>query len=141
VTVFFDTNVLVYLFDNDAPSKREQARTLFQRHVQAGSLLISTQVLQELYVTLTRKLAVPLPESDAREVIASLAELPMVQNDATMTLAAIDLSQRRQLSFWDALIIEAARRGGANVLLSEDLQHGQDIECVHVENPFLDLVV
>jgi len=141
VTVFFDTNILVYLFDNDAPSKREQARTLFQRHVQAGSLLISTQVLQELYVTLTRKLAVPLPESDAREVIASLAELPMVQNDATMTLAAIDLSQRRQLSFWDALIIEAARRGGANVLLSEDLQHGQDIEGVRVENPFLDLVV
>jgi len=141
VTVFFDTNVLVYLFDNDAPSKREQARTLFQRHVQAGSLLISTQVLQELYVTLTRKLAVPLPEPDAREVIASLAELPVAQNDASTVLAAIDLSRRRQLSFWDALIIEAARRGGANVLLSEDLQHGQDIEGVRVENPFLDLVV
>lgn len=137
MTVFFDTNVLVYLFDNDAPSKREQARALFQRHVQAGSLLISTQVLQELYVTLTRKLAVPLPEPDAREVITSLAELPVAQNDASTVLAAIDLSQRRQLSFWDALIIEAARRGGANVLLSEDLQHGQDIEGVRVENPFL----
>lgn len=137
MTVFFDTNVLVYLFDNDAPAKRELARALFQRHVQQGSLLISTQVLQDLYVTLTRKLAVPVPESDAREVIASLAELPVVQNDAPTILAAIDLSQRRQFSFWDALIIEAARRGGATVLLSEDLKHGQDIEGVRVENPFL----
>jgi predicted nucleic acid-binding protein len=137
MTVFFDTNILVYLFDNDAPAKRERARALFQRHTQEGSLLISTQVLQELYVTLTRKLAVPLPEPDAREVIASLAELPVTQNDASTVMAAIDLSQRRQLSFWDALIIEAARRGGANVLLSEDLQHGQDIEGVRVENPFL----
>lgn len=137
MSTFFDTNILVYQFDQDAPEKRARARALFEQHVREGSLLLSVQVLQELYVTLTRNLAVPLPEQDAREVIAALVELPLVQNDATMTLAAIDLSQRGKLSFWDALIIEAARRGGATVLLSEDLQHGQDIEGVRVENPFL----
>ena len=137
MSAFFDTNIFVYQFDQDAPEKRARARALFEQHVREGSLLLSVQVLQELYVTLTRKLAVPLSVQDAREVVAALTELPIVQNDAPMTLAAIDLSLRRQLSFWDALIIVAARRGGASVLLSEDLQHGQDIEGIRVENPFL----
>lgn len=137
MSAFFDTNIFVYQFDQDAPEKRARARALFGQHVREGSLLLSVQVLQELYVTLTRKLAVPLSDQDAREVVAALSELPIVQNDASMTLAAIDLSQRRQLSFRDALIVEAARRGGASVLLSEDLQHGQDIEGIRVENPFL----
>lgn len=134
---FFDTNIFAYQFDQDAPKKRARARALFEQHVREGSLLLSVQVLQELYVTLTRKLAVPLSDQDAREVVAALTEMPIVQNDAPMTLGAIDLSLRRQLSFWDALIIVAARRGGASVLLSEDLQHGQDIEGIRVENPFL----
>jgi predicted nucleic acid-binding protein len=137
MSAFFDTDIFVYQFDRDAPEKRACARALFERHVREGSLLLSVQVLQELYVTLTRKLAAPLSVQDAREVVAALTELPIVQNDAPMTLAAIDLSLRRQVSFWDALIIEAARRGGASVLLSEDLQHGQDIEGIRVENPFL----
>lgn len=137
MTIFFDTNVLVYLFDTDAPEKQQLARERFARHVRDGSLCLSVQVLQELYVTLTRKLTVPLPESEAREVIAALGEMRLVQADAPMVLAAADLSQRRKLSFWDALIVESARRGGAAVLLSEDLQHGQDIEGVRVENPFL----
>ena len=139
MSVFFDTNVLVYLFDADAPKKRERAREIFDQHVRDGSLSISTQVLQELYVTLTRKLAVTLAESEACEVITALCEMPVVITDGPMVLAAIQLSQRQKLSFWDALIIESARHSGATVLLSEDLQHGQIIEGVTITNPFLSL--
>ena len=137
MNVFFDTNVLVYLFDADAPQKQAIARERFERHVREGRLCLSTQVLQECYVTLTRKLAVPMPEPEAREVIAALGEMRVTQADVSVVLAAIDLSRRYKLSFWDALIVESARRGGASVLLSEDLQHGQDFDGIRVENPFL----
>lgn len=139
MNVFFDTNVLVYLFDADAPKKRERAREIFDQHVRDGSLSISTQVLQELYVTLTRKLAVTLSESEACEVITAMCEMPVVITDGPMVLSAIQLSQRQKLSFWDALIIESARHSGATVLLSEDLQHGQIVEGVTITNPFLSL--
>ncbi len=74
--VFFDTNVLVYLFDVDSPDKREKARGLFARHVEAGDVLLSTRVLQEFYVAVTRKLARPLDAAVAAEVVSSLARLP-----------------------------------------------------------------
>jgi predicted nucleic acid-binding protein len=136
MSAFFDTNVLVYLFDADAPDKQAHARALFDRHVRDGSLFLSTQVLQELYVTLTRKLGVPLGASEAGDIIAAMGEMPVTHADTAMVLTAIQLSQRHQLSFWDAMIVESARKSGATVLLTEDLQHGQVIEGVRVENPF-----
>jgi predicted nucleic acid-binding protein len=136
MSAFFDTNVLVYLFDADAPDKQAHARELFDRHVRDGSLFLSTQVLQELYVTLTRKLAVPLGASEAGDIIAAMGEMQVTHADTAMVLTAIQLSQRQQLSFWDAMIVESARKSGATVLLTEDLQHGQVIEGVRVENPF-----
>lgn len=135
--VFFDTNILVYLFDADAAKKKEQALARFETEASAGLVLLSTQVLQEFYVAVTRKLAVPLEAETAEAVVRSLSALPIIGIDADRIIAAIGRSRRMQLSFWDALIIETALAGGADRLLTEDLQHGQIIDGLKIENPFL----
>jgi len=134
---FVDTNVFVYLFDAGAPEKKATAQRLLDAGAEAGRLVLSTQVLEEFYVTVTRKLANPLSEDDAQEATRALAGLPVVQVDPEMIDAAISLSRHQSLSFWDALVVRAAVAAGCERLLSEDLQDGQEIEGVRVENPFL----
>lgn len=133
---FFDTNVLVYLFDNRDPEKKIRAQQVFAEESERGRAVLSTQVLQEFYWAVTRKLASPLPEEVAEERVRDLCELPLVRIDATMILAAIVRSRSQSFAFWDALILEAALRAGAGRLLTEDLQHGQRIGNLTVENPF-----
>lgn len=133
---FFDTNVLAYLFDADSPDKRKKARALFQKHAEAGDVLLSTQVLQEFYVTVTRKLARPLEAAAAAEAVSNFAELPLVQIDSELIISAIHRSRNDQLSFWDALIVQAAIEGHASTLYSEDMQHGQMVNGLRVVNPF-----
>ena len=133
---FFDTNVLVYVFDRDSPDRSRKAHELLREHVASGGLLISTQVLQEFYVTVTRKLARPLPEETALAALQQLAILPTVQVDSRLVLEAASRSQALRLSFWDALIVQAAIDGGATHLLSEDLQHGRAIDGLTIQNPF-----
>ena len=133
---FFDTNVLVYVFDRDSPEKSRRAHELMRGHVASGGLVLSTQVLQEFYVTVTRKLARPLPEETALAALRRLAVLPTVQVDSRLVLEAARRSQALTLSFWDALIVQAAIEGGATHLLSEDLQHGRSIDGVTIQNPF-----
>lgn len=133
--VFFDTNILVYLFDASSPAKQRIARELLERHTRAGETLLSTQVLQEFYVTVTRKLVTPLQPETALEVLKELAVMPTVRVDTALILAAARFSRERQLSFWDALIVRAAIEGAASRLYSEDLQHGQVFETLTVENP------
>jgi predicted nucleic acid-binding protein len=134
---FFDTNVLVYLFDNSEPEKKARAQEALHREVAAGRAALSTQVLQEFYVNVTRKLASPLPTEVAEARVRDFSRLPLVRVDAPLILAAIARSRRMGFSFWDALILEAALAAGADRLLTEDLQHGQEIEGLRVENPFL----
>jgi len=134
---FFDTNVLVYLFDADSPGKRKQARALFQAHAGAGDMLLSTQVLQEFYVVVTRKLARPLDAAVAAEATANFAELPTVNIDSTLILSAIHRSRGSRLSFWDALVVQAAIEGHASTLYSEDMHDGQTLDGLKVVNPFL----
>jgi predicted nucleic acid-binding protein len=133
---FFDTNILVYLFDADSPEKRKKARALFQKHAEAGDILLSTQVLQEFYVTVTHKLARPLDAAAAAATVSSFAELPLVQIDSALIVSAIHRSRNNQLSFWDALIVQAAVEGHASTLYSEDMQHGQMFDSLRVVNPF-----
>lgn len=135
--VFLDTNIFVYLFDSGSPSKQKLARDFVGENARAGRVLLSTQVLQEFYVAVTRKLAKPLDEATAERAVHDLAALPSVRVDTPMVLAAVARSRRERFSFWDALIIEAAIAGGARRLYSEDLQHGRTIEGVLIENPFL----
>lgn len=134
---FFDTNVLVYLFDNTEPEKKARAQEVLRREIEASRAALSTQVLQEFYVNVTRKLASPLPSEVAEERVRDFSGLPLVRVDAPIILAAIARSRSQRFSFWDALIVEAAHAAGASRLLTEDLQHGQEIEGLRVENPFL----
>ncbi|HET9044004.1 MAG TPA: PIN domain-containing protein [Burkholderiales bacterium] len=136
MTAFFDTNVLVYLFDSASPEKQGRARDVFSERAQRDEVVLSTQVLQEFYVTVTRKLAPPLSADEAERLVRDFAAFPVVSTDAPLVGAAIALSRRHQLSLWDAMIVVAARAGGASELLTEDLQHGQVLEGVRIVNPF-----
>lgn len=130
---FFDTNILVYADDLAAGDKRERALTVLDRHVRAGTAALSTQVLQEFYVIATRKLGVP-PDV-ARNKVALLARLDLVNVDLDVILDAIDLQRLHQLSFWDALIVQAATIAGCSVLFTEDLQEGRTINDLRIVNP------
>jgi predicted nucleic acid-binding protein len=110
---------------------------VFEREVEAGRVALSTQVLQEFYVNATRKLRSPLSPERAEARVRDLSKLPLVQVEPSLILAAIARSRSLGFSFWDALIVEAALAGGADRLLTGDLQHGQEIEGLRVENPFL----
>lgn len=133
---FFDTNVLVYLFDASARGKQATARKLLAERGSAGEIVLSTQVLQEFYVTVTRKLAKPLDAQAAYDALRDFAAFPVVQIDSDMVLAAVQRSRADQMSLWDALIVEAALGAGASVLYSEDLQGGRRYDALEVVNPF-----
>ena len=135
---FVDTNVLVYAYDADAGEKHQAARSQLRTLWQDESGRMSTQVLQEFYVTVTRKLSQPLPRRTAREVVATYQAWPVHRPDVDDIVAASELEERHRLSFWDALIIVSARRSGAQVLLTEDLQDGQRFDGLEIVNPFRD---
>ena len=133
---FCDTNVFVYAYDQSAGDKRRRAADLLMRLWDSGEGVLSVQVLQELYVTLTRKLARPLPVGDARTIVADLAAWRVVAPGADDVVAAIDAGARWQVSFWDAMLLVTATRAGASVLWSEDLNDGQSYDGIVVRNPF-----
>lgn len=134
VRTFLDTNVLIYAFDDAAPAKRDRARTLLA--TPRAPLVISAQVIGEFYVVVTRKLAKPLAADHARAAVEQLLRLPVIPVDAQLTQAAVTTCQSAQLSYWDALIIEAASAAGCDLLLTEDLANGSTIRSVLIENPF-----
>jgi predicted nucleic acid-binding protein len=132
---FVDTNVLVYAVDDSEPAKREIARRSLGSS-RYGQVVLSTQILGEFYVTVTRKLAEPLPDAKAAEVLEWLGLLPVVSIDTALVKSAVHISSSAQLSYWDGLVVAAAARGGCQRLLSEDLNDDQQIGSVRVENPF-----
>jgi len=133
---FLDSNVLVYSVDESPVEKAKHERAVELLGVQPENLVVSTQVLQEFYVVTTRKLRNPLSEERAARAVRGIAKLDVVGIDAPLVLAAVDTSRTAQISLWDALIIEAASRAGCERVLSEDLNAGQVIRGVRIENPF-----
>ena len=133
---FVDTNVLAYAHDRSEPARQSVAQAVLEQLWVDRTGVLSTQVLQELYVVATRKLDPPMRRAAARELVALYGEWPVVQVDVALVVSASELEERHTLSFWDALIVEAARRAGATRLLTEDLQHGRRIGGVSIENPF-----
>jgi predicted nucleic acid-binding protein len=133
---FVDTNVLVYAHDRSETAKQPVARALVEELWRDRAGVLSTQVLQELYGVATGKLDPPIPRTAARELVVLYSTWPVVQVDVPLVLAASELEERHRLSFWDALVVEAARRAGAARLVSEDLQPGRSFGGVTVENPF-----
>lgn len=134
--VFLDTNVLVYLFDTDAPAKQRRVQELLSSRELRAQVILSTQVLQEFYVSVTRKLATPLGLETAFQAVQDLTAFPIVQIDTPLILLAIQRSGKAKVSFWDALILEAALVAGAAVLYSEDFQDGAVVGRLRVTNPF-----
>lgn len=134
VRSFFDTNVLVYADDKTAPAKQQRAVELVAEHRRGGTGVVSLQVLQEYFVTVTRKLKVDARV--ARRKVELLAEFDVAAPGVADILAAIDLHRLHSFSFWDALVLRAAGQAGCRILLSEDMQEGQEIDGVRVVNPF-----
>src|SRR5215831_3611719 len=133
--VFFDSNVLVYADDASSGAKCGTARALVKQHVGDGTAVVSLQVLQEYFVVVTRKLGVPADL--AQERVRVLAEGRVVCFEARDVIAAIELHRLTRISFWDALIVHAARSAGVAILYSEDLQHGRMVGGVRIVNPFV----
>ena len=131
---FFDTNVIVYAFDFRDRAKQERAAELLIDL--AGSIVISSQVLSEFYWTVTRKLSSPLTQEEARSAVARLSSLTVTPTDKEVVRTAIELAESASIAYWDALIVRAAAIAGCSRLLTEDLNHGQVIDGVLVENPF-----
>jgi predicted nucleic acid-binding protein len=131
--VFVDTNVLVYLFDDHEAQKQRRANDVLR---ELGRFVLSAQVLGEFYVTVTRKLRSPLSPALATSLVSDFAAGPVIQLDSALVRAAIDSSERSQLSYWDALIIEAAVAGGCDRILTEDLDAGSVIRGVEIVDPF-----
>jgi predicted nucleic acid-binding protein len=133
---FIDTNILLYAHDASEAAKQPIARAALDRLWAERTGTLSTQVLQEFYYTATRKLSPPVSRDEARQIIDTYSAWPIVILDPALILAATRLEEEEQLSFWDALIIEAARLSGAKRVLTEDMQHGRSLRGVQVENPF-----
>ena len=137
MTVFVDTNVLVYAHDS-ADRQKATAGIAFLTELWAvGNGAVSTQVLQEFYNVATGKLRPPMSAVEARQVVADYAEWTVVETSPQLILSATFLHERDQVSFRNALIVEAALLAGADTLLTEDLQHGQQFGTLTVRNPFL----
>ncbi len=133
---FLDTNILVYAYDRSAGQKHRLSRQLVEECWENENGCLSLQVLQEFYVTVTRKIAAPLDPQTARQIVADLAQWRIHTPQASDLLQAIDLQQQHQLAFWDALVVQGAASLGCKQLLSEDLNHGQVYGNVQVINPF-----
>jgi predicted nucleic acid-binding protein len=131
---FFDTNVLVYADDRAAPVKQRRALDLIAEHRRARTGVVSLQVLQEYFVTVTRKLRVD--SRTARRKVELLAEFDVAIPDVIDILSAIDLHRLHSFSFWDALVLQTAKQTGCNVLYSEDLQEAREVNGIVVINPF-----
>ena len=134
--VFVDTNVFVYLHDDSEPQKKTRADEWISLLVRDRSGRVSFQVLQELYSTLTSKRRLKVDVAEARLIVRELAVWQPVAADLAMLERAWVLQDRFPLSWWDALIIAAVQTCECKVLLTEDLQHGQEFGAVRVVNPF-----
>ena len=132
---FVDTNVLVYAHDVDDPSKHDLARDALRELWNDGTGVLSPQVLQEFYVNVTRKIAMPLAKDAARLVVSTYA-IWCVDVTSADVAAAFRIEDEATIGFWDALIIASASKAGAARILSEDLNAGQTIAGVLIENPF-----
>ena len=133
---FVDTNILVYAHDLDAGKKHEIARAIVTELWESQSGVISTQVLQELYVTLTRKIPSPLKRAQVRRILNNYLAWDVAVNDGSTILQASEIEEAYNISFWDAMIVSAAYMKNAAIIITEDLNEGQQMEGITIVNPF-----
>ena len=131
--VFIDTNILVYALDRHDPDKQKKSRSRLRQLAETSGGVISTQVMQEFYVTATKKLQVDA--LIAKEILHSFAQFEIVLISPEIIDRAVDCQILNNISFWDALIVSAAQSACCEVLWTEDLNPGQIIQEVRIENP------
>lgn len=134
--VFIDTNVLVYAYDISAKKKHEVAVSVIENLWYSDTGILSSQVLSEFFVVVTRKIPNPLSVNIAKSIIKDFLTWDIIPIYEDSVLDAIEILQKYNLSFWDAMIVESALRGGASLLLSEDFSDGMEIEKLKIQNPF-----
>ena len=134
---FVDANVLVYAFDSSAGRRQQAAKALLERLWESNSGCVSIQVLQEFFVTVTKKVAKPLPVDHAKARVREFAAWRVFSPTPDDLLAAIDLHAEAKIGFWDAMIVVAAAESGCDVLWTEDLSDGQLLRGVRIRNPFV----
>lgn len=134
---FVDTNIFVYAADTGPAESSKHAKAVSLLSENPSALVVSTQVLQEFYVVVTRRLPSPMSTELATAAVREIARLEVVQVDVPLVLAAVETSRSAGLSLWDALMIEAAKFAKCPRIITEDLQHGHQIGGVTVENPFI----
>lgn len=135
---FVDANVLVYAFDSSAARKQQTAQQLLERLWESGTGCVSIQVLQEFFVTITKKVPKPLPVDDAKARIREFAAWTVFTPKADDIVAAIDLHAQAKIGFWDAMVVLAAAESDCDVVWTEDLNDGQLLRGVRIRNPFSD---
>jgi len=135
-TTFVDTNVLIYAHDVDQKEKHAVARALVTELFKTRRGVLSPQVLQEFYVNVTRKIAKPLTKRAAREIVEDF-RVWCIDTTAAEIATAFRIEDEARISFWDALICASALKAGAEVILSEDMNAGQKVAGIRIENPFL----
>lgn len=136
--IFIDTNILVYAHDRDAGEKQIQAARVVKKCWLDQSGVLSLQVLQEIYVTLTQKIKNPLPSETAKALIQKYGHWEIVLLNVDDLIEAINLQKKHQLSFWDSLIVQAALRVECTQILSEDFSADRRISSLTIKNPFVD---
>ena len=134
--VFVDTNILVYAYDSSAGEKHKKAAEMVEEFWQSGNGAVSTQVLQEFYVTVTGKLGKPVDTKIAKSIIKDLLKWKTVIIQGETILEAVDIAVRHKYSFWDAMIVASAIECEAKTILTEDLSHGEKIRGIVINNPF-----
>jgi predicted nucleic acid-binding protein len=132
---FLDTNILVYADDTSDPVKQKTAVALILHHMQQRSGVVSTQVLQEYFVAVKRKFKAD--SARAKEKVELYAAFEVARPDLSDILAAIDLHRLHGFSYWDALVLRMAKQTGCRILLTEEMQHGREIDGVKIVNPFV----
>ncbi len=133
-SVFVDTNVLFYSLDGRSPRKQKIAADILGRLWAARSGIVSTQVISELAVNLKRKLR--LDWRRIARIVEPYSQWRIATIEPSDVLEAIRIASTHRIGYWDGLVVRAASKAGASVLLTEDLSHGQEIEGVRIENPF-----
>ncbi len=133
---FIDTNILVYANDRSEKDKHERAKQIILQGIANENIVVSTQVLSEFYVTITRKIKTRLPVNIAKKEILLLKNIEIIDIDFLCIIQAINISIENNLSYWDSLIIAAAQKAKCNIVYSEDLNPDQTIDSVTIKNPF-----
>ena len=134
--IFFDTNILVYGFDASDPRKHEISSHLIIQAFEQGTGVISAQVLKEFYITVTKKIARTMAPDKAEQVIRDFALWRVVETNVPLILRGIRIHMENRISFWDAMIVAAAKKADCPILYTEDLGHGVIIAGILVHNPF-----